>query len=596
MATAPTLPTTTASWIALKQTDFKHGTYRITRSGRYRLAENIVFKPNPNDDFRPTAAQSAIYPTTGSEGAYRLGFFAAITIETTNVILDLNGFSLEQHPDHALQQRFFALIELADQPFIPQQGPADFGATIDAAQRVIVRNGRLGLSSHHGIHGNDNRDITIESCVFENFEVAAVSVNGARRLRIANCHVRGTRKNVPVLGVYSAARFLRPLLDTLDSSATITLRGTVYTRDQIIARLDAATTSIFRRKPIASAQFFVNTSGLTDGPVYGLLVNKEGIAVNNFACCSDERDETFSQDVTITQTKIEKIHAKPREIIALSKANARTPQTGAFGEVFPITSVTSSANTYTGTVLSDAQLLLAKHTTMTKIDPALVVWAEAGAAGNLKTTMASYNMSYVPNGDSMFHVMKGVMGVRCDGVSRLDIRSVDVAQVCNKGAIGSTKAGAYFGSRGHPKQNDDIGFGGNQARGIVLAKCWSATMRHIQICNVVSNTGSAWGIEVMNSTDLLQIDNVQMMNIHACKDDDPARQPTLPNTGCAGTGLDVHEVLKAIITRVRIRQLRGKSISYVNSPFKKVTSSPSLTFSMAYDYPNRRGWYNNRLV
>lgn len=595
MVDAPLPPNTSAAWTLLRQSDFAAGTYRITRSGRYRLAENVSFRPNPNNDFRPTAAQSAQYPTTGAEGAFRLGFFAAITVEASDVVLDLGGFSLRQHPDHALQQRFFALIETADQPFLPSVGPADFGATIQSAKRLVIQNGQLGLSSHHGIHGNDNTDVLLQNLTFVNFEVAAVSLNGARRVRIEHCHVLGTRRDVPVLGVYSAARFLRPLLDRLDSGATITLRGQVWTRDQLIARLDAATDSVFRRKPIASAKFFINDSGLTDGPVYGLLINKRGVAVNKFACCSDVRGDTYARDVAIVDTRVERIEAKPREVVALSQPGARTAQTGAFGEVLPIVDIAAKGTgAYVGTVLSDAQLLLAKHTALTKIDPAVVAWAESG--GSLAQVMRANGMHYLPNGDSMFHVLKGVLGIRCDGVSKLLISNVSVAHVRNRGAIGTTLSGEYFGSGlGHPNQNDDSGFGGNQVRGIAIAKCWSSQLQHLQLCNVVSDTGPAWGIEVMNDADLLRMDRINIINVHACANDTPGRSTTIPNSTCSAIGLDVHEVLKSTITRVRITQLRGRSISFVRSPFQQVTSGPVVSFSMAYDYPNRQGWYLNRL-
>ena len=392
--------------------------------------------------------------------------------------------------------------------------------------------------------------------------------------------------------MYSAARFIRPLLDLVDAAATITLRGRQWSRDELIARLDAATASIFRRKPIASARFFVNPDGLTDGPIYGLLVNKRGLAVNKFACCSDVRGDTYARDVAIVNTCVRNIKAKPREVVALSQPAARTPQTGAFGEVLPIVEIASSDGAYVGTVLSDVQLLLAKHTSLTKIHAATVAWAESG--GRLRQTMKANAMSYIPNGDSMHHVLKGVSGVRCDGVSKLLLSEVDVAQVHNQGAIGTELAGPYWGSsKGHSKQNDDIGFGGNPSRGIVIAKCWSIRVMRIQICNIISDTGSSWGIDIMNNTDLVRMDQIKMMNVHACADDQPNRPTSIPNASCSAIGLDTHEVLKAVITRVRIMQLRGRSISFVSSPFRQVTSGPAIAFSMGYD--GQTGWYNNRL-
>ena len=355
--------------------------------------------------------------------------------------------------------------------------------------------------------------------------------------------------------------------------------------------LDAAMDSVFQRKPIASARFFVNPSGLTDGPVYGILINKRGVAVNKFACCSDIRGETYARDVEIVDTRIENIRAKPREVLALSQPRSTKVQTGAFGEVFPIASISSNAGVYTGTVLSDAQLLVAKHTTLTKIDSATVAWAESG--GSLQQTMSAHAMTYKPGGDSMFHVLKGCMGIRCDGVSKLSIGNVSVAHVRNEGAIGTSLAGAYFGSSGHPLQNDDIGYGGNQARAIIIAGCWSPEIRHVQICNTVSDTGSAWGLEIMNNSEFTVVDRVHIINVHACADD-PARKPTIPNSGCAAIGLDVHEVVSAMVSRVRIQQLRGRSISFVNSPFGKVTSGPGMVLSMAYNADQNKGWYINR--
>ena len=47
-----------------------------------------------------------------------MGFFSAITVETDNVIIDLNGYVIQQSELHQLQQRFFAIIETAAAPFI----------------------------------------------------------------------------------------------------------------------------------------------------------------------------------------------------------------------------------------------------------------------------------------------------------------------------------------------------------------------------------------------------------------------------------------------------------------------------------------------
>ena len=113
--------------VLLSQQDFESGTLRITQPGTYLLTENIVFNPIPlaqrTDLVEVLKAQMLVDITDAvrrssfhDPTAYGLGF-AAIAIECDDVIIDLNGFTLEQGLEHSLHQRFFGLITLNDQPF-----------------------------------------------------------------------------------------------------------------------------------------------------------------------------------------------------------------------------------------------------------------------------------------------------------------------------------------------------------------------------------------------------------------------------------------------------------------------------------------------
>ena len=114
--------------IFLKQSDFEKGTYIIKEPGHYLLEEDIFFNPNcpsliiknkilddnqenNNEelDWLPTEKQKK---NEYNHSSFVLGFYSAINIEVDNVIIDLNGFSISQHPLHALQQRFFQVIQL----------------------------------------------------------------------------------------------------------------------------------------------------------------------------------------------------------------------------------------------------------------------------------------------------------------------------------------------------------------------------------------------------------------------------------------------------------------------------------------------------
>jgi len=89
----------------LYQKDFTDGTYRIVNPGKYIIEEDIIFsfkenydEPNGYGAWTPTVEEIDAYPGAGqSSDPYYLGFFAGITIETDNVILELNNMKLNNH-------------------------------------------------------------------------------------------------------------------------------------------------------------------------------------------------------------------------------------------------------------------------------------------------------------------------------------------------------------------------------------------------------------------------------------------------------------------------------------------------------------------
>ena len=117
----------------LYQSDFAEGTYRITEPGRYVLMDDILFNPNPgsqtrnnaNDDmtaWRPHEDQQEEYPGAAQyKDPYFMGFWAAITIETDDVILDLNDHTIAMDEIFYHQQRWFTIISLTSQYFLPGQ-------------------------------------------------------------------------------------------------------------------------------------------------------------------------------------------------------------------------------------------------------------------------------------------------------------------------------------------------------------------------------------------------------------------------------------------------------------------------------------------
>lgn len=63
-----------------------------------------------------------------------------------------------------------------------------------------------------------------------------------------------------------------------------------------------------------------------------------------------------------------------------------------------------------------------------------------------------FPQGFVCNGNSMFHVNKGVVGVRSDGAKNTVLQRLKVSNVVNFGSIGSTVCNSpALGYTGHPK-------------------------------------------------------------------------------------------------------------------------------------------------
>ncbi len=458
--------------VEVTQKDFAFGTLRITAPCLIKIKENIQFNPNAPRTWLNRAGQpiptawdsdhfsdaTCIDPKRTSDWfpnphyikdhplpdgttipswgdnrihyfkddaplAYRLGFFAAIAVETDGVIIDLNGFILRQHPMHALMQRFFAIIELGDQPFIPGEGPASdggFGKDLRPAHQVTIRNGTLGLSSHHGIHGNDCHDVLIEDVTFRDHEVAAISLNGAQRVAIVKCQSLGSRQpsqntqeaspgGVPVLGTFSAARFAQATAQNiLHNKVTSPIFNAFdqHTKSRFLTALTDLGTSIdtvfneviFQGQATPSNPLYNNTLGLTDGPSYGILCSPRGVAVGPFMEAQTDSIPLVAKDYYLENVSLENIVIAPREIVSVSGGHRQGNQVDIAGAVFQLFGLDNQPGcrakdgTYAGTVLSDMQIRLAqakglfiqenpdfaKFFGTLSIEDEIVTWALAG--------------------------------------------------------------------------------------------------------------------------------------------------------------------------------------------------------------------------
>jgi hypothetical protein len=359
-------------------------------------------------------------------------------------------------------QRFFAVIELASAPFTPNVGPHNFVSTeFKAAKNFkLTGPGTVGLSSHHGIHGNDNENVQISGVTFKDFEVGAVSLNNVKRLEIKNCDIPNNRHDVPVLGSFSAALKIRPYLKQLKATNgdySMTLGGTTKSVTDVYNTLVGHIANVYKdvmqHGMINAAahpdeyQLYNNPHQVIDGPCYVFLVHGKGPAIGGFGEEQDTDASALSADVSIVNNKAQNIRCFTNEVLAtVVDTRVQNDARGAILQFYNASDETYigidyTSGQYTGNANLDAQIMVGKainegklgdnvlQTNVNSVGLPLIQWAE------------SNNPLFTPkfrcNGDSMHHVIKGSIMIRVEDCKGFHIQgnTIDEVQILSQGPV-----------------------------------------------------------------------------------------------------------------------------------------------------------------
>lgn len=476
----------------LRNSDFLNGPVYLTNPGVYRLMEDIEFNPLPN--FSDIFDSLASFP--GASHHFVLGYFAAIIINGRNIELDLNGFTLKQSANHNLQQRFFALIELADRPFLPNQGPADFGPTITSCMNITIHNGTLGLSSHYGIHGNNMDTITIKNLTIYDYEVAGISINGGNNIVIDNVEVRQNYQNIKVTALFSNAIFTAKKLMLMQRNnpyTSIVVDGQTITIDTILNRLVAsikdAHFDIITRQPIGTtnpdSKIYDNSINnfLLDGNCYGITLNSTGLLVNEFK----QEYESKNTNISLSNIIITDIKSKPTEQLGLSETPllelGLNPQTlttfnkGAFGDIPLVFNCVDENGKFS---YENNPLILGQLLGAVKISDTILEWVSSGSSDFYSRIE---NLSVLNNLDIMAHVMKGTIGLFISSGNAITCNNITIKNIFNYSLPGKEQ---------YVKREHD--YVGARVSGITVASSQNITLNNILVDNLYSDYGQVYGV------------------------------------------------------------------------------------------------------
>ena len=582
--------------IYLTNEDFKYGTYRIKECGEYILNEDIVFNMNaPSNtdmadiDFSPNSLdKDELYwlPTRQQDangeypglysyaGSYSLGFFAGITVETDNVVINLNGYSMSMDQRFYLQQRYFTLIECGAKYFLPNQGPSNWQIAEEyyASNLEIKGPGTLGLSSHHAIHGMRNENLNIHDLTVTQFEVAGIQCNGCNNVNIDSCVVGPQNTDIPVLGRYAHARAMLPRIKQLsDEYGTEEIQ--FYNRDPItindltqrlITQMDMIYNNYINNiqyddqddEWIAAKKLFYNPTGWMDGgSSYGIVFNGDGAAVVGMGSRISD-----TSDIKMNNVEIYGIYNKVLEKIKVSINKVGATRLILFDTVDWI-AVTDSIEDgataqYIGDAYTDLIFAIKQHITswsylnslyLTDAEQQYVfegntaennafrgIWEGASPAINDQSATGC-------NTDIQLHSSKGAIGLRFDGAQNVDINGIYIHDIVNWADLGANWCGLSDGP-GVSNEDKDIQYGytGTRAHGLVIDYV-TGNIGNISIENVESWNGEAIGINVYKGCNV-QMRDITVDNINAGThlNEEQVNQLILPNLVPRACAFDVH--------------------------------------------------------
>ena len=316
-------------------------------------------------------------------------------------------------------------------------GPSNFGSTdVHYASDVVIKNGLLGLTSHHGIHGNNNKNIVLRDLIIRDFEVAGVALNGFDSVTVHDIEIGPNFQAVPLTSMYTHARFMLQRLSYVSDrhKRYVVIGGKEVPASDIVISLQKEMNEAWKfahdhRKEDFEFEkehlydwdvdnMFINYDGLPHGgSLYGMFFNSYGAGVFGLGLAPGK-----STNLHLNNIKIHDLKSNPIETIRY-KLNR-----GPFNDLLDIKRIIDDEGHYKGTTYSNAQYALNKLVPEeywsvlghTFLDDEINAWIEhSDKILDLYAVQHDGTPSIKCNSDVMVHLTKGIFGIRIDNVDQL---------------------------------------------------------------------------------------------------------------------------------------------------------------------------------
>jgi hypothetical protein len=459
----------------------------IQERGKYILNNDIIidFPAYPtNDDIKNLPS-------------LRYGFFGGIIITGENIELNLLGHELKMSLEFSLRQRFFSIIELTNSPFPLGKGlPLCMTKEKFQTGRMIrIHNGRLGLSSHSSIHGNENSNIVLSKLKMYDFEVGGVMLNGGKQISICKCTIGPNFQNLWVNAKFSAATQLLHHFYNVIPQTGKKSKNFLELEENVEKTFSAKT---FEDVPL----LFRNNERIIDGSVYGISLHKSGVAIGGHGEVFTDEKGSFGFQYTIRNVSIENLVGNVEEKMThLYKGKPLRDISGQIidlqGDMNYLVKVQLETKEWLENYL-DFQSTFYVPLEFYKI-------SMENDDGRVKDFIKS-NFEIKLGRDIMLHVNKGVIAFRLDGIKAVEIERLSIQNIKNI----STRISNDLTNLIFSNMEDLNDYTGNDTIGCCINNCQDLKGKSFLVKNIISKHGTSYGIIVMNLSKHVHLDDLDV--------------------------------------------------------------------------------------
>jgi len=502
----------------------------INKPGVYKLGENIKL------NFYPMSYDIFDVEQTGND---LFGFSAGIKILTTNVILDLNGFTIVQSPQDFCVQRFFSIIQLNNSPFVMGAGPIpESYKSLITAERCIIRNGTLGLSSHQAILGNNNKNIILENLNLKDFEVTGITLNRINTLFMKNVNIMrsiGIERFLPVSPYFSTLiwnyrllklTFIKFYITSIEQHLILEINNhirSILSQFLHIIYTNTSLTVIYNQllqitdKAYPYLKFLFNESKKSPCGVHGFKITGPRPTITKFhESIADDVTLEKSTNINIVDCSINKLIAEITPKINITYNNKLVH----IGAGLKLTSALLAVPViyhlaYTMNILGKNKALTSFLQTTVNDDIIDFIKMRRNTAGKI-----GFDTAY----DMMGHINKGVMALRLGCSKTIKIKNVEISDIVNEGLKIDPKELEWYkctyGIRNVTTASDTflspMSYHGAYAMGAIISGSEDCDISNCNISEIKSPHGAAVGLAINNICKNIDISNTKVTNLLSC--------------------------------------------------------------------------------